>query len=79
MMAILPSCKKSFLDQAPSTAIDVTSSIHTANDLTDAVNGLYTAAKAYTLFGRDIPVLGDLLPDNDYISSSNYGRYLYLQ
>jgi hypothetical protein len=73
---VFSSCKKSFLDQSPSTAVDVTSSIHTANDLTDAVNGLYAAAKVYTLFGRDIPVLGDLLPDNDYISSSNYGRYL---
>lgn len=73
---LFSSCKKSFLEQTPSTAVPVASSIKTANDLTDAVNGLYAAAKSYQLFGRDIPVLGDLLADNDYISSSNYGRYL---
>ncbi len=72
---LFSSCKKSFLNQVPSTAVPVASSIKTANDLTDAVNGLYAAAKSYQLFGRDIPVLGDLLADNDYISSSNYGRY----
>jgi hypothetical protein len=73
---VVSSCQKTFLNQTPSTAVPVTSSINTVNDLADAVNGLYVAAKNYQLFGRDLPVLGDLLADNDYISSSNYGRYL---
>ncbi|RZK67515.1 MAG: hypothetical protein EOO92_24165, partial [Pedobacter sp.] len=30
----------------------------------------------YFLFGRDIPVLGDVLADNGYVSSTNSGRYL---
>jgi len=75
-MIVLTSCNNSFLDQAPSTSVDAATSIKTVNDLTDAVNGLYTAAKSSSLFGRDVHVLGDLLADNTFISSSNYGRFL---
>jgi hypothetical protein len=72
---LVSSCKKSFLDEEPSTSIDASTAIKTENDLSDAINGMYTAAKSYTLFGRDVPVLGDLLADNAYVSSSNSGRY----
>lgn len=72
---VLSSCKKSFLDEKSSVATDASTSIKTANDMADAANGMYTAAKSYMLFGRDVPVLGDLLADNVYISSSNSGRY----
>ncbi len=70
------SCKKSFLDEQPSTAVTVTQSIQTPNDLADAVNGMYNTMKNTMLFGRDIPVLGDLLADNTYVNQSNSGRYL---
>lgn len=73
---ITASCKKSFLNEIPSTSIDAASSIKTANDMTDAVNGMYTAAKSSSLFGQYVPLLGDLLADNTFISSSNYGRFL---
>ncbi|QJD95385.1 RagB/SusD family nutrient uptake outer membrane protein [Mucilaginibacter robiniae] len=72
----LAACKKSFLDEQPSTAVTVQTSINTTNDLADAVNGMYNVMKATTLFGRDIPVLGDLLADNTYVNVSNSGRYL---
>lgn len=73
---ILPSCKKSFLNEVPPSSVTVTQSISTPNDLADAVNGMYNLSKATTLFGRDIPVLGDLLADNTYVNVSNSGRYL---
>ncbi|WP_342646230.1 RagB/SusD family nutrient uptake outer membrane protein [Mucilaginibacter sp. CSA2-8R] len=69
-------CKKSFLDEQPTTAVTVTESIKTTNDLADAVNGMYNVMKATQLFGRDIPVLGDLLADNTYVNVTNSGRYL---
>lgn len=72
----LTACKKDFLDEAPSTSVTVTESIKTTNDLADAVNGMYNVMKATTLFGRDIPVLGDLLADNTYVNVTNSGRYL---
>lgn len=69
-------CKKSFLDEKPSDSVNVAESIKTPNDLADAVNGMYNLAKSTYLFGRDIPVLGDLLADNTYVNVSNSGRYL---
>src|SRR5882757_7400682 len=73
---LLPSCKKSFLNEVPSNAVTITDAIKTQNDLADAVNGMYNLMKTYTLFGRDVPVLGDLLADNTYVNVSNSGRYL---
>jgi hypothetical protein len=72
----LGSCKKSFLDEKPPTSVPVEVAIKTESDLNDAVNGMYAAMRNYFLFGRDIPVLGDQLGDNAYISSTNSGRYL---
>ncbi|GHT64361.1 membrane protein [Bacteroidia bacterium] len=72
----LSSCGDSFLDETPSTSVDAATSIKTTNDIIDALNGLYSAAKSSSLFGRDVHVLGDLLADNAYISASNYGRFL---
>ncbi|MBE7170798.1 MAG: RagB/SusD family nutrient uptake outer membrane protein [Williamsia sp.] len=69
-------CKKSFLEESPSNAVDAATAIKTPNDLTDAVNGLYTAAKSSSFFGQNVPVLGDLLADNVFISSSNYGQFI---
>jgi len=72
----IASCKKEFLVQNPPTGVPVSSAIKTENDMDDAVNGMYNAMYPSTLFGRDIPILGDLLADNIYISSNNSGRYL---
>lgn len=73
---ILASCKKSFLNETPPNAVDAATAIKTPNDLTDAVNGLYTAAKSASLFGQNVPVLGDELADNVFVSSSNYGQFI---
>ncbi|MBB6107318.1 RagB/SusD family nutrient uptake outer membrane protein [Mucilaginibacter lappiensis] len=70
------SCKKSFLDQKPPAAVNIGDAIKTESDMSDAVNGMFNASRSSSLFGRDIPVLGDVLADNAYISSSNSGRYL---
>jgi hypothetical protein len=73
---VLFSCKKSYLVQNPPNAVAIASAIKTPNDMADAVNGMYSAMSSNISFGRDIPVLGDLLADNVYISSQNSGRYL---
>lgn len=73
---VVTSCNKEFLDESPSNSIDAASAIKTPNDLTDAVNGLYTAAKSSSLFGQNVPVLGDELADNAFVSSSNYGQFI---
>ncbi|RYE26927.1 MAG: RagB/SusD family nutrient uptake outer membrane protein [Sphingobacteriaceae bacterium] len=73
---ILASCKKEFLVETPPTAVPVDLAIATENDMADAVNGMYATMRSSNSYGRDIPVLGDILADNVYISSANSGRYL---
>jgi tetratricopeptide (TPR) repeat protein len=73
---VISACKKDYLVQNPPTSIPVANAITTVNDLGDAVNGMYHAMTPDSLFGRDIPVLGDLMSDNCYISIVNSGRYL---
>ncbi len=72
----LSSCKKDFLNETPPTAVPINLAIVTPNDMADAVNGMYVAAKSSSLYGRDIPILADLLADNIYVAASNSGRYL---
>jgi hypothetical protein len=76
---VFASCKKEFLDEKPPTAVPVADAIKTENDLADAVNGMYSAMRASTFYGRDIPVIGDELADVTYISGTNSGRYLAYQ
>jgi hypothetical protein len=73
---IMTSCKKEFLVETPPTAAPIALAIVTENDMADAVNGMYATMRNTISYGRDIPVLGDLLADNVYISSANSGRYL---
>jgi hypothetical protein len=73
---LFTSCSESFLERDPSNGVDVTTSIQTAVDLADAVNGLYSATKSSSFLGRDVQVLNDLLADNCFISTNNYGRFL---
>jgi len=75
----LTSCKKQFLDEKPPTSVPVAVAIKTESDLNDAINGMYAAIRNYFLYGRDVPVLGDVLADNAYVSSTNSGRYLQEQ
>jgi len=73
---VTASCKKSFLTEVPPSAVPVSAAIETDNDMTDAINGMYTDMKSSSLFGRDVPVLGDLFSDNTYVLATNSGRYL---
>jgi hypothetical protein len=41
-----------------------------------AANGMYAGLRATDAFGRSIPIDGDLMADNIYISASNSNRYI---
>lgn len=73
---VISSCTKEFITETPPTAVPVENAIKTPNDMADAVNGMYNAMRSSSLFGRDIPVLGDEYADNAYIHATNSGRYL---
>lgn len=72
----LVSCKESFLDVKPGDSIPFATAIKSEAELQGAVNGLYSALRSANLYGRTIPLLGDLMADNVYVSASNSNRYI---
>ncbi len=74
----LASCSKSYLDKKPYTANNLSSAVANETDLKVAVTGMYSAMRATDLFGRSVPVKGDLMADNTYVTTANSGRYITL-
>jgi hypothetical protein len=73
---LMGSCKKDFLDQKPYTSIASGDAVKTASDMQIALTGTYAGLRSTNLFGRTIPVFGDLLADNVFVSNANSGRYI---
>jgi len=72
----LVSCKKSYLDKKPYTAVLVSDAIKSEADMATALNSAYSTLRSYYLFGASIPIKGDLMADNTFITTSNSGRYI---
>lgn len=72
----LGSCQQIFLELKPYDSLPIQAAITTENDMSSAVNGMYSGLRSSFLYGRTVPFVGDLLADNVYISSSNSGRYI---
>jgi hypothetical protein len=72
---VLPACKKEFLEKLPPTSLTPELALATEADLQTALMGTYAGLRATDLFGRSVPVFGDLMADNGYVSLTNSGRY----
>jgi hypothetical protein len=72
---VLPACKKDFLEKFPPTALTPELALATETDLQTALMGAYAGLRTTDLFGRSVPVFGDLNADNAYVSLTNSGRY----
>lgn len=72
---MISSCKKEFLDLKPYTALPFADAIKTEADIQVALKGAYASLRGVDVFGRTIPVLGDLMADNIYQSAQNSNRY----
>jgi starch-binding outer membrane protein, SusD/RagB family len=72
----LGACKKGFFDRVPADGIPDDEALSTENAMEGALNGAYSALRAVGLYGRDIPVIGDLHADNTFVETKNSGRYL---
>jgi hypothetical protein len=70
------SCKKDFLNREPTGSLPAGDAIKTVDDMEIALNGIYAGLRSSNLYGRTIPLFGDELADNVYISSNNSNRYL---
>lgn len=69
-------CKKDFLDKRPYDQIDFSTALQNEGDLQTALNGAYAQLRSANLYGRTLPLIGDLMADNVYISTQNSNRYI---
>lgn len=76
VLVALSGCGKSFLDQKPYTSFPIDEAIKTEAEMGAAMNGVYASMRTSTSWGRNQPVMADLMGDNVYISQLNSGRYL---
>jgi hypothetical protein len=72
----LGACKKGFLERTPKDAITDEEALSTESGLENALNGAYATLRSVGLYGRTIPVIGDLHADNTFVETQNSGRYL---
>lgn len=73
---LMGSCKKTFLEKTPFDSLTPDQALANEGALVSAVNGAYSALRSVALYGRDFPVVGDLMADNTYVEKKNSGRYL---
>src|SRR3954464_12036144 len=73
---LFAACSKDFIQQDPADAIDPNEALKDEASLSAALNGVYSALRSVDLYGRDLPVIGDLMADNTYLETNNSGRYL---
>ncbi len=76
-VSLLGACKEDFLDEGPSTAIDASKALVSEYDVLSALRGTYSGLNSSTLYGQTLPVIGDLLGDNTFVSSSNSGYFTF--
>lgn len=74
-LAVFASCSKDNLDLVPTTAVNWDVALSTENDLKNALNGAYAGFRNVDLYGRTVPVIGDVMADNAYQHTTNTNRY----
>src|SRR5262245_16077274 len=75
-LILVSSCKKTFLDRRPYDSVASDIAITNVSDMQAALSGAYSNLLSANLYGRTIPLFGDLVADNVYISTINSNRYL---
>jgi hypothetical protein len=74
---VLGSCSKNFIEKSPTTSIPASDALTTEGTLQNGLNGVYATLRSVGLYGRDIPICGDLQADNIWIEyPRNSGRYI---
>jgi hypothetical protein len=73
---LMVSCKKSFLDVIPPTSLPSEQALRTETDLLVATRGMYAGMRSSLLYGRDVPLFGDLMADVTYVSPQNSNRFI---
>lgn len=75
LAVLFTSCKKSFIELDPPTSLTPSQALATELDLQVALRGAYAGMRNVDYWGRTIPIIGDVMADNAYQSSTNTNRY----
>src|ERR1700754_2845494 len=70
------SCSKNYLTRNPYNGLPLGTAIQSQADLLVATTGMYSALRNTDLYGRTLPVKGDLMADNSFVTPANSGRYI---
>jgi hypothetical protein len=73
----LGSCSKSFVNKSPAGNLSTSEALSTPQLLQSDLVGLYSELRNVDQYGRDFPVVGDLMADNTFLEARNTGRYVY--
>jgi hypothetical protein len=73
---LLAGCSKSFIERNPFASVDPSIALGTPDGMQNALSGAYAQLRSVFIFGRDMPVIGDLQADNTFVEARNSGRYL---
>ncbi len=73
---LLVACSKGFIQKSPADSIPLDEALADEVGVTNALNGAYAQLRSVGLWGRDLPVIGDLQAGNTFIETTNSGRYL---
>jgi hypothetical protein len=76
MALTLGACSKSFVTKTPADDVSTTDALNTPTILQSALNGAYAEIRNVDQYGRDWPVIGDLMADNTFVDANNSGRYI---
>jgi hypothetical protein len=73
---LISGCSKNYLTENPNNSVPLAGVLNSLQALQNALNGTYAQLRSVSLFGRDLPVTGDLMADNTYVEVKNSGLYL---
>jgi hypothetical protein len=76
VLVIMASCSKNFITKYPNDSTSAGEALGTVSALQTALNGAYSELRQIGMYGRDLPVIGDLQADNTFVEQDNSGRYL---
>jgi starch-binding outer membrane protein, SusD/RagB family len=76
ILLLLGACSKNFITKAPNDSILSDAALASVSDLQTALTGAYAELRITQYYGRDFPVIGDLMADNTYVEIKNSNRYI---
>jgi starch-binding outer membrane protein, SusD/RagB family len=76
VVMMLTSCSKGFITKSPDASLLTSDALNNTSALQAALTGAYNELTQVAVYGRDFPVIGDLMADNTYVQLKNSNRYI---